>query len=224
MRPPSPRGPAMNIEQRTWLASVLTTYKCPSVEWAAHGHPRGGQSRMGACEWPTVLHWTTPPLPGKREGDRAAEKARSLTNMLCASPAILQWLFLAGGWLVRKRASCPRIDGGPKHDWHYTSSDSESERAALVTPGGGVVGSRGRCTVCGARLRGRQRSDCSDRCRAAKSPRRRTEAQTERDQRVRELLDAALRMVVCENHSTREAGAIMVPFAPDLTTRRRRAS
>ncbi len=51
----------------------------------------------------------------------------------------------------------------------------ESERAAL---GPSVVGSAGatppgRCPICGVGLRGRQTSACSDKCRAAKSRRKR---------------------------------------------------
>ena len=51
------------------------------------------------------------------------------------------------------------------------------------------------CPVCGTPPRGRQRSACSGRCGAAKTRRRRTEAQSERDQQVRDLLDAAVRIL-----------------------------
>jgi len=70
----------------------------------------------------------------------------------------------------------------------------ETERAA---PGPSVVCSRepsqDTCPVCGTPLRGRQRSACSDRCRAALSRRRRipVRAQDLRDLRVlvRETVD-----------------------------------
>jgi len=45
---------------------------------------------------------------------------------------------------------------------------------------------------------GRRTSACSDKCRAAKSRRRRAEAQTERDRRVRELLEPAVRVLGAE--------------------------
>ncbi len=51
------------------------------------------------------------------------------------------------------------------------------------------------CPVCGRPLTGRQTSACSDRCRAALSRRTRAEGQAERDRRVRELLEAAMRVV-----------------------------
>ncbi len=75
------------------------------------------------------------------------------------------------------------------------SPPEQSERAALAKPGGPVVGSSRPFSVCGEPMLGRRTSACSNRCRAAKSRRRRTEAQTERDQRVRDLLTAALREV-----------------------------
>lgn len=52
------------------------------------------------------------------------------------------------------------------------------------------------CPVCGAPLTGAKTSACSDRCRAAKSRRRRADALTERDRLVRELLEAAVRALV----------------------------
>ncbi len=52
-----------------------------------------------------------------------------------------------------------------------------------------------RCPVCGKPLRPRQTSACSGPCRAALSRRRRAEGQSEKDRRVRELLEAALRVV-----------------------------
>ncbi len=75
------------------------------------------------------------------------------------------------------------------------SCPEESERAPLVSPGGGVVASAGTCSICGAALTGRQRSACSAKCRAALSRRTRAEGQAERDRRMRELLEAALRVV-----------------------------
>lgn len=74
-------------------------------------------------------------------------------------------------------------------------SDEETERAALAKLGGPVVGSPGCCPICGVPLTGRQTSACSDRCRAAKSRRQRAEGQAERNRRVRELLEAAVRLV-----------------------------
>jgi len=52
---------------------------------------------------------------------------------------------------------------------HETCFDSEADRAALVKPGGPVVGSSQRCPVCGGPMSGRKTSACSDRCRARKS-------------------------------------------------------
>jgi predicted nucleic acid-binding Zn ribbon protein len=68
----------------------------------------------------------------------------------------------------------------------------QSERAPLVKSGGGVVASPQQCPVCGQAMTGRKTSACSDRCRAALSRRTRAEEQTERDQRVRALLETAL--------------------------------
>ena len=71
----------------------------------------------------------------------------------------------------------------------------ESERAAVALV---VVGSGDAirpCPVCGTPLRGRQTSACSDRCRAAKSRRQRSDAQKHRDRRLRELLEAAVRIL-----------------------------
>jgi hypothetical protein len=76
-----------------------------------------------------------------------------------------------------------------------SSSDSQSERAAVAAPGVAVVASRGPCPVCGEAMTGRRTSACSDRCRAAKSRRQRIDAQTEREGRVRELLEAAVRVL-----------------------------
>jgi hypothetical protein len=74
--------------------------------------------------------------------------------------------------------------------------ESKSERAA---PAPLVVGSGERseslCPICETPLRGPQRSACSPKCRAAKSRRRRAEERTEKDRRVREPLEATLRVV-----------------------------
>ena len=61
---------------------------------------------------------------------------------------------------------------------------SQSERA-------GMVGSRP-CVVCGRPRDARKREACSDRCRAALSRQRKTEARQERDAEIRALLEAAL--------------------------------
>lgn len=65
----------------------------------------------------------------------------------------------------------------------------ESERAAVVPR---VVGSPGpwrACPACGKPLVGRQRSACSDRCRAALSRQRKAQAQGERDRRIDALVE-----------------------------------
>ena len=49
--------------------------------------------------------------------------------------------------------------------------------------------------ACGQARTGRKTSACSDKCRAVKSRRNRTEGQAERDRRGRELLGAALRVL-----------------------------
>lgn len=74
-------------------------------------------------------------------------------------------------------------------------SDSESERAAVAARGGDVVASSRPCPVCGQAMTGRRASACSDKCRAAKSRRRRTGTQIERDQRVLALLAAAVQVL-----------------------------
>ncbi len=64
----------------------------------------------------------------------------------------------------------------------------ESERAAV---GPAVVGSPGviaACPICGKPLTGRQRSACSDKCRAAKSRREQARKLTERECRVQTYL------------------------------------
>ena len=72
--------------------------------------------------------------------------------------------------------------------------DSESERAAMAPAAGNVVASPLPCPVCGQAMTGRKTSACSDKCRAALSRRRRVEAQAARDRRVREFLEAAIRV------------------------------
>jgi predicted nucleic acid-binding Zn ribbon protein len=72
----------------------------------------------------------------------------------------------------------------------------ETVRAAVAAPGVAVVASPRPCPVCGQAMTGRKTSACSDRCRATKSRRTRTEGQSEREGRVRELLEAALRVLV----------------------------
>jgi hypothetical protein len=74
--------------------------------------------------------------------------------------------------------------------------DSESERAASSAAWRDVVASPRACAVCGAVLTGRpQQKCCSARCRAAWSRRRPVELQAEPDQRVRELLETAIRVL-----------------------------
>ncbi len=71
----------------------------------------------------------------------------------------------------------------------------KTERAA---PSPAVIGSGEAlraCPICGRPLTGRQTSACSNVCRAALSRRKRADAQSEKDRRVRELLEAALRVV-----------------------------
>ncbi len=71
----------------------------------------------------------------------------------------------------------------------------KSERAAVAARGWDVVASSRPCPVCGEAMPGRRTSACSDKCRAAKSRQDRAEAQAERDQRVQELLEAAMRVL-----------------------------
>jgi hypothetical protein len=54
------------------------------------------------------------------------------------------------------------------------------------------------CPVCGKAMTGRKTSACSDRWRAALSCRRVLEVQAERDYRVREVLEAAVRVMAAE--------------------------
>jgi len=49
------------------------------------------------------------------------------------------------------------------------------------------------CVVCGGPRDSRKREACGPRCRAALSRRRKAEAQAERDQAIKGLLEAALR-------------------------------
>ena len=83
----------------------------------------------------------------------------------------------------------------PTHtDWR--SPTKKSERAPLAKPGDPVLASPRACEVCGMVLTGRpQQKCCSARCRAAKSRRERAQGQAERDQRVRALLEAAVRVL-----------------------------
>jgi len=78
------------------------------------------------------------------------------------------------------------------------SLPEKSERAAVAHAGGAVVASPRPCPVCGHAMTGRRTSACSDKCRAALSRRTRAEQQAERDQRVRELLEAAVRVLSAE--------------------------
>ncbi len=81
----------------------------------------------------------------------------------------------------------------------HTEKAAGQEKTERSASGPAVIDSgepsRGLCPICGTPLRGRQTSACSDRCRSAKSRRKRSEALTERDQRVRGLLEAAMRVL-----------------------------
>jgi predicted nucleic acid-binding Zn ribbon protein len=82
----------------------------------------------------------------------------------------------------------------PTHTEIATSAE-QAERAPLVMPGGPVLASSRPCPVCGEAMTGRKTSACSDKCRAALSRRTRAAEQAERDQRVRGLLEAAVRVL-----------------------------
>ncbi len=71
----------------------------------------------------------------------------------------------------------------------------ETERAALSPAVIGSGEALRACPICGRPLTGRQTSPCSDKCRAALSRRKRADEQSEKDRRVCELLEAALRVV-----------------------------
>lgn len=71
--------------------------------------------------------------------------------------------------------------------------ESEPERAAVAHAGGHVVASPKRYPVCGSPLTGRKTSACSDRCRAAKSRRRRVPLPVA--EAIRASLSAALEAV-----------------------------
>jgi predicted nucleic acid-binding Zn ribbon protein len=74
-------------------------------------------------------------------------------------------------------------------------SDSESERAAVAARGGAVVASSRPCPVCGQPMTGRKTSACSDKCRAAKSRRRRVALPVAEAQAIRASLTTALEAV-----------------------------
>lgn len=81
----------------------------------------------------------------------------------------------------------------------------KSERAAvgcLVVGFPDTISTR-QCPICGTALTGRQKSACSDRCRAAKSREQRAQALSERDQRLRVLVTALAREL---DLTTRDAG------------------
>jgi predicted nucleic acid-binding Zn ribbon protein len=73
------------------------------------------------------------------------------------------------------------------------SLQEKSERAGTSPRVVGFPGPTAACPICGTPLCGRQKSACSDRCRAAKSRRRRAQAQSEGERRVQELLYSAMR-------------------------------
>jgi len=78
---------------------------------------------------------------------------------------------------------------------HEALSDSESERAAVAARGGAVVASSRPCPVCGEPMTGRKTSACSDRCRAAKSRRRRVPLSVDEAKAIRASLTTALEAV-----------------------------
>ena len=99
----------------------------------------------------------------------------------------------------RDQATSERPDEECPDDARKTFLDSESERAAASAPGRDVVGSPVRCPVCGGAMPERRTFACSDKCRAAKSRRERLEEQAEKSRHVRELLEAAMRVVGGQN-------------------------
>lgn len=74
----------------------------------------------------------------------------------------------------------------------HTEIASPSEKSERAAPSPCVIGSgegsRPPCPTCGTPLRGRQRSACSDRCRAAKSRRRRIPFPLEQAREIRHLV------------------------------------
>ena len=75
----------------------------------------------------------------------------------------------------------------------YTESDPE--RAAPSARGADVVASSERCPVCGAPMTGRKTSACSDKCRAAKSRKRRVPLPVTEAKEIQASLTAALNAV-----------------------------
>ena len=73
-----------------------------------------------------------------------------------------------------------------------TSLPPESERAAVAAPGVAVVASPRPCPVCGQAMAGRRTSACSDKCRAAKSRRRRLQIPAEDFEAIRARLMTVL--------------------------------
>jgi len=71
----------------------------------------------------------------------------------------------------------------------------QSERAALVKPGGLVVGSPRPCPVCGQAMAGRKTSACSVKCRAKKSRRARVPLPVAEAKNIRARLTLALEAV-----------------------------
>ena len=97
--------------------------------------------------------------------------------------------------ITAEALEAPRIPWRPEAHAQQAAPEEKTERAA---PSHSVVGSGEpscACPICGTPLKGRQTSACSDRCRAALSRRRRTEGQAEKERRVRELLEAAVRVL-----------------------------
>ncbi len=67
-----------------------------------------------------------------------------------------------------------------------------------------------RCETCGGPLAGRERKkSCSGRCRAALSRKKKAQAQEERDLRIRELLETAVRLIGGNVENTPREGEIV---------------
>jgi hypothetical protein len=98
--------------------------------------------------------------------------------------------------------------------------DSKSERAAVAAPGVPVVASSRPCPVCGQAMTGRKTSACSDRCRAAKSRRKRVPLPVDKYRDIRASLTAALEAVwearaALERYGSRNGGSCRRKAGPN---------